>query len=143
MAGVKNLTDETISMVELGVRAIIKNGEGLILLTKSVRGLKQGTWSLPGGKVNFKERPAEAIKREIKEELDLDFEPVFFTYKEDVDLNPTQDYLTLFFNGKVKGVIKYNPDEISEFRYFSEDEIQNGAVEISLGHKEVLLADDN
>ena len=30
------------------------------------------------------------------------------------------------------GVIKYNPDEI-----------QNGAVEISLGHKEVLLVDNN
>jgi len=126
-------------MVELGVRAIIRNSTG-ILLVKSVRGLKQGTWSLHGGKVNFKERPEDAIKREIKEELSLEFDPVFVTYKEDLDLSPSQDYLTLFFAGKVIGEVRYKPDEIKEYKYFPLYEIRSSSLEISLGHKDILLA---
>lgn len=54
------------------VAAIIKNGEGKILITQ--RNLKKsqgGLWEFPGGKIEKGETREEAIIREIKEELTI------------------------------------------------------------------------
>lgn len=55
------------------VAAIIKNGEGKILITQ--RNLKKsqgGSWEFPGGKIEKGETREEAIIREIKEELTIE-----------------------------------------------------------------------
>ncbi len=55
------------------VAAIIKNGEGKILITQ--RNLKKsqgGLWEFPGGKIEKGETREEAIIREIKEELTIE-----------------------------------------------------------------------
>lgn len=55
------------------VAAIIKNGEGEILITQ--RNLKKsqgGLWEFPGGKIEKGETREEAIIREIKEELTIE-----------------------------------------------------------------------
>lgn len=55
------------------VAAIIKNGEGKILITQ--RNLKKsqgGLWEFPGGKIEKGETKEEAIIREIKEELTIE-----------------------------------------------------------------------
>lgn len=57
--------------------AIIKNDRGEILLLK--RGKTKtfkGHWQLPEGKLEEKERPQEALKREMKEELGADVDTV-------------------------------------------------------------------
>lgn len=127
-------------MVELGVRAVIKNKKDKFLLVRAARGIHKGKWSLPGGKVNFKESSNDAIEREIKEELNIEFEPKFLTYREDIELDPSQDYLTLFFTGTAKGEININPDEIQEYNYFSLDEVRYYSQEIVAQHKEILLS---
>jgi ADP-ribose pyrophosphatase YjhB (NUDIX family) len=40
-----------------------------LLLVKRLKAPEAGHWSLPGGKVDFGERVADAVKREIAEEL--------------------------------------------------------------------------
>ena len=47
--------------------AIVRDGR--ILLIKRLRPPEAGCWSLPGGKVDFLERVADAIVREIQEEI--------------------------------------------------------------------------
>jgi ADP-ribose pyrophosphatase YjhB (NUDIX family) len=47
--------------------AIVRDGR--ILLIKRLRPPEAGCWSLPGGKVDFLERVADAIVREIEEEI--------------------------------------------------------------------------
>jgi 8-oxo-dGTP diphosphatase len=47
--------------------AIVRDGR--LLLVKRLRAPEAGTWSLPGGKVDFGERVEEAVKREILEEV--------------------------------------------------------------------------
>jgi 8-oxo-dGTP diphosphatase len=49
-------------------------GDGRLLLIKRLKAPEAGCWSLPGGKVDFGERVAEAVKREIAEELGLTIE---------------------------------------------------------------------
>lgn len=50
--------------------AIIKNNKVLIAKRKS--GELKGKWEFPGGKIENEETPQEALRREIKEELDID-----------------------------------------------------------------------
>jgi ADP-ribose pyrophosphatase YjhB (NUDIX family) len=49
--------------------AIVRDGE--ILLIKRLRPPEAGCWSLPGGKVDFLERVADAVVREIREEIGI------------------------------------------------------------------------
>ena len=48
--------------------------EGRLLLVKRLRAPEAGHWNLPGGKVDFGERAADAVKREIAEEIGVEIE---------------------------------------------------------------------
>lgn len=66
------------------VAAYLTSG-ATFLITKRAKGELKGLWEFPGGKVEPNEDNFSAIKREIKEELDLDITPLkeikAFTYK--------------------------------------------------------------
>lgn len=65
-----------IDYIGVGVGAAIFNSEGKLLITKRGKKAKneRGTWEIPGGSVEFGETFAEAIKREVKEELGVEIE---------------------------------------------------------------------
>ena len=54
------------------VGAIITNDKGELLVTIRAKEPAKGTWDLPGGFVDLNEYAEDAVKREIKEELNLD-----------------------------------------------------------------------
>lgn len=55
------------------VGAIIENESGEVLLAERPPGKHlAGMWEFPGGKIEAGESPAEALHRELKEELELD-----------------------------------------------------------------------
>lgn len=55
--------------------AIIRNEQGQILIDRrKAKGLMGGLWEFPGGKIEPEETVKECIKREIKEELDIEIE---------------------------------------------------------------------
>ena len=57
------------------VAAIIENNDGDILIAKrNSKKSKGGLWEFPGGKIEKNESADDAIKREIKEELNIDIE---------------------------------------------------------------------
>jgi ADP-ribose pyrophosphatase YjhB (NUDIX family) len=45
--------------------------DGEVLLTRLARGTHRGRWTLPGGRLEFGERPVEALARELREETGL------------------------------------------------------------------------
>jgi 8-oxo-dGTP diphosphatase len=52
------------------VAAVIESGDN-VLVTRRLRGTHlEGMWEFPGGKVDLTERHDEALRREIREELD-------------------------------------------------------------------------
>ncbi len=53
--------------------AIVRGGRPL--LVKRLTPPEAGSWSLPGGKVEFGERLADAVAREIREELGVEIAP--------------------------------------------------------------------
>ncbi|KKS77879.1 MAG: Mutator MutT protein [Candidatus Woesebacteria bacterium GW2011_GWB1_43_14] len=59
-----------IDKVLIIASAIIKNGEQKILLLKRGKTKTfQGNWQLPEGKLEVGEKPQDALRRELKEEL--------------------------------------------------------------------------
>ena len=60
------------------VNVVVENNEGkLLVLKRNERDTKfyPGYWNFPGGKVEEGEGLLEAVKRETKEEANLDVEP--------------------------------------------------------------------
>lgn len=110
--------------------ACIRDGEGRILLLRRTDG--DNLWSFPGGMMEPGEGAVDAVKREVREEIGLEVEPVTligaytspayaFAYPNGDQVQP----VTLFFECQVVGG-ELQPDlkEIVEARYFGpEDEL--------------------
>lgn len=76
-------------MKTLIVSAAVIIEQGKVLVTQRKQNSSHGLlWEFPGGKVEEGEEPREALRRELKEELDIDvkveaiFDAVFHLYSE-------------------------------------------------------------
>ncbi len=67
-------TTKPLTHKKIGV-AVIYNDTGLILIDRRPdKGLLGGLWEFPGGKIEPGETVEDCIKREIKEEIDIEIE---------------------------------------------------------------------
>lgn len=62
----------TIQYLKVGVGGFILNKSNEILLLQRKKKPDAGSWSIPGGSVEYEETTSEAALREIKEEVNLD-----------------------------------------------------------------------
>lgn len=65
--------------IMVGVGAVIENGKGKILLVKHIPergGFWQGKWICPGGELELGETIEEGIRREVREETQLEIDLV-------------------------------------------------------------------
>ena len=109
---------------------IIVNNKNQIYLAKRSIEPGAGSFDLPGGFISFHEKAEDTIKREIKEEMDLDLKEVklFATYSGDYKLKGTQYYpLDIYFVAYVDidyiDISNAQDKELEEGRFFNIDEI--------------------
>ncbi|MBI2195965.1 MAG: NUDIX domain-containing protein [Candidatus Levybacteria bacterium] len=113
------------------VSAVIKKGdEYLFGKKKDNTGPYPNTWHLVGGGVNLEEETLEeALKREVKEEADIEITNIKnISFDEDNEPNKHGElvhYVFLVFGADYKsGNLKVN-DEMRELKWFKEAEIRN------------------
>ena len=63
---------KTVRVVAVVIRSINAEGNPIIFATQRGYGDYKDGWEFPGGKIEADESPRQALKREIKEELDAD-----------------------------------------------------------------------
>ncbi|MBN1896324.1 MAG: NUDIX domain-containing protein [Candidatus Aenigmarchaeota archaeon] len=84
----------------------------------------EGTWTMPGGGMNFHENPKDCARREAREETGIevgDFDLISVTNDKVHDAHfVTPGFKCTDFSGEAKIM---EPDEIVEWKWFSFDEI--------------------
>jgi len=85
------------------VAAVVRDDQGRVLITQRPHDRHMGgLWEFPGGKVEPGEAPAEALARELREELALEVEvgaPLTFAVHEEPELR----ILLLFYTARIVG----------------------------------------
>jgi ADP-ribose pyrophosphatase YjhB (NUDIX family) len=124
---------ERVYTQTFGVVGAIIEENGKILLVQEIKGGDKGKWNQPAGWIDVGEDPLEALKREVKEETGLDFEPtnflgVYSLYRRDLIKTEgiARHAIKLIFCGKVLGgKLTVKKDEIAGLRWFTLEEIEN------------------
>jgi ADP-ribose pyrophosphatase YjhB (NUDIX family) len=98
--------------------AVIFDQDENILLVKTTY-QRVYPWGLPGGSLEYGEHPEDAVVREVREEtgLNIDIEKLLL-----IDAwRP--DRIGLYYLCKIKDGMFHPSDEVSEFDYFSVDDL--------------------
>jgi len=107
---------------------------------------KLDLWLPPGGHIDENEIPDDALKREFREELDLDIEilnqsdvPVEivknFAVPFHTNVHPVGDHehYCLFYLCRPKSFeVKIKPDEVKDYKWFTKEELENNEIKIDV-----------
>lgn len=122
---------DEFNMPKTTVAAIIIDRDQHILLTKRNIQPYKGEWCLPGGHIDQFETAEDAIVREVKEEVGVDFECSFYKYFDEIIPENDIHAVVLVFIGKHFGNVKIDNNEVAEVKWFSLDQ----ALSINLAFK--------
>ncbi len=104
--------------VGVGV-CIVKNGKVLMGKRKNAHG--DGTWSFPGGHLEFGESWEECAAREVKEETDLEIQNIKFVgVTNDIFEKEDKHYITIFMIAEIKSGNLRNtePEKLEKWDWF-------------------------
>ena len=107
------------------VEAIIKDKDKVLLIQRVSKKFPD-YWAGPGGKLNPKEDSKHAVKREVKEEINADFQITknlgfcgFFKKQKQ-----QEQELHAGFEGNIKGIIKINKKEAKAYKWLTYEQAQ-------------------
>lgn len=105
--------------VTMGVSAVVRNVEGRVLVVRHT--YRRPPWGFPSGMVGRREQPAEALQRELREELGVvaTIGPILHA-----DNAVARRHLTLYFAAAIDGEPRHS-DETDAHRYVTLDELSN------------------
>lgn len=109
---------------------------GKVLMTKRNIPPFKGQWCLPGGHIDSYEYSVQAVKREVREETGLEFEPTFFHYFDEIFQIKSIHNVVLMYYGKATGEMKRQEKEVAEIEWFSFDEALK--LDLAFKHHDVL-----
>lgn len=113
--------------LQVGVKVLLRSKDGSYLLIKR-KGYDtlDGTWDIPGGRIEPNEPLATALKREVMEEIgvDLTSSPQLITAQDIFPANKELHVVRLTYIVDQSVAAITLSDEHSEYGYFTYDEIK-------------------
>jgi 8-oxo-dGTP diphosphatase len=108
----------------VGVGVLVRRGERTLLL-KRHGSHGAGTWSSPGGHLDFGEDPGACARRETEEECGLVLGDIQFVGLTNDVFDDRRHYITIWFAAEstMGDAWLAAPDEMSEFGWFRLDEL--------------------
>jgi 8-oxo-dGTP diphosphatase len=106
-----------------GVVAVIERGGRFLMIRRSNAVTAPGAWCFPGGAMRAGENAADALQRELLEELDARIEPrceVWRWRREEGDLE-----LRWWRADLLDDALRPNPAEVQDVRWMTAAEIRN------------------
>jgi len=113
-----------------------ENGKLKILLTKRNVEPFRHKWCIPGGHVEPFEDAVTAVIREVKEETNLDFNPTFLAYMDEIFEDRQIHNVVLLFYGEASNLLKPGPDEVTEASWYTLDEAKQ--MDLAFYHNKAL-----
>jgi len=107
---------------------VIVEGDAVLLVRRGVEPFR-GSWGLPGGAVELGETVVEALRREVREETNLEVEVGrFVSYKDAVGRDPAtgrirHHYVIMFFTARRVGGELRAASDAAEVRWVRRDEL--------------------
>ena len=102
-------------------RCILKSGsEFLLVVHNNSQGINRGIWGLPGGRIDWGERPMEAARRELYEELTVELAELHDVGAWSYKGHSHKIYGTVF-TGKIGRV---DDNEILDINWFTLDDVR-------------------
>lgn len=105
--------------------AIIFNAEGKVLLLEHLLRPHASGWGIPGGFIEHGEQPAEAIRREIREEAGIELENLQM-----IRVRTIRSHVEILFRAESSDKAKVNSQEILSLDWFAIDEMPPGMSDI-------------
>ncbi len=104
------------------VAVVIKRNEKFLLIKRAKKGFAEDYWCPITGAVEENEMQEQAVKREAREEMGIDVEPIRKVWECFTD--DKQYHLHWWWVKLIKDDIKINPDEVKDYQWLNVDEMQ-------------------
>lgn len=115
-------------VLQVGVKALLKNTEGKYLLLK--RSLKKypditGRWDIPGGRIEPGTPLIENLKREIKEETSLELtDTPLLIAAQDILKGTERHIVRLTYTANITGIPVVDNEENEDFLWVTPEELE-------------------
>jgi ADP-ribose pyrophosphatase YjhB (NUDIX family) len=115
--------------LQVGVKALLQNQAGQYLLVKRSDKKYQnieGHWDIVGGRINPGTPLIENLKREIKEETDLELVDIpLLIAAQDIFSNTDRHVVRLTYLAKVTGILKLDKEENIEYKWLTLEQVKS------------------
>lgn len=112
-----NIIRVTQKKFTASVAVIVTNAEGKVLLLDHYLRPASG-WGIPGGFIEHCEQPAEAVRRELREETGIELENL-----EMIRVRTLSKHIEIIFRARSNDFAKVSSREIKSLDWFTLDEI--------------------
>ena len=113
-------TDDLSDKFPISIKAIIIDDQRVLCLKN-----ERNEWDLPGGKINFNEDIEECLRREVKEEVNIDIENLQILKPLSLKFNDVAVFVVVFSaNISCESYISVSYEH-NDYNFFSKNEIKN------------------
>jgi len=125
-------TDELSEKFPISIKAFVIDKKRVLCLKN-----ERNEWDFPGGKINFNENPEDCLKREVKEETNLEICDLKILKSFNLRVNNVPVFIVVYSTKISSNSPLYTSFEHTDYKFFFKSDIID--LDISSDYKNLLL----